>query len=1135
MTGFEAVGVAGELAKAVTRKAFVTWLQHGTERTTRTSDLTDLIATSFTDRFHRRKFERQVQDVADAVERRLEPLCQVEFAGLDAGEKAAASDVAIRTLQGADLSDEGLFAADANPAKLTRTVRANLPVAARGAALSAAAIEYCDLLLAECVEDYVRIVTGVSAFLPRASQEVLSRLSEISLTVGQIFERLPPRGIARTQDDLDGVFLSEYTTLLSQTLDELELFGVDVSSYRPRTNLSVAYISLSVSAVDDARPQLGQQGVEPARQPRDLTRLPSQACDRERGEEEGEEGGGAAGSSAGMRVEAALGGSSRILIRGEAGSGKSTLLRWLAVTSARGGFTGDLAAWNGSVPFLIKLRSYGDGKLPHLHEFLDRAASAIAGHMPDAWVDRQFQTGRALLLVDGVDELAASQRAGVRDWLSMLVSAYPSSRVVVTSRPAAAANDWLVSAGFSAATLRAMTPDDIRAFIDQWHRAVYTAGSLPPHAKSLPSFEAALVARLEGSPHLRALATSPLLCAMLCALNLDRNTHLPRNRMGIYEAALKLLLQRRDAERDIPSSQALALEDDDKLDLLRDLAYRLALYSRSELSKRDALRWVATRLVGTPHAHVGPAVVLEHLLQRSGVIREPAVGRIDFVHRTFQEYLAAAEFIRLDHVLYLQDKAHLDLWRDTVVMAAGHANEPQLTELLLGLLDRAQAGGRHARRLRLMVVACLETVRRLPTEEDIPGRVEQCVEQLVPPRSMNEVRSLASGGEQVLARLPADLTNLSPASAAATVATVLLSGGPEALGLLKTYASGERRREVLTQLLLGWEYFDADVYAREVLAESPLYNGRLDIEQTRQLRYVHHLRELRHLTVRLDAKDLPDLTNESYVKGLSVSGTGVCNVTTIANCAALESLEVLAPLLGEVEGLSRLARLRFLSIPTIGLTDFEFLEALRRLVRLRVSSNEVRDFSHLARVPGLRTLLLNGGQHLTSIADLGDKPELRALAVNESAGLRTIEGIVSSMPALERLSLHRVPPGLSYRPLEAHASLQRLELFSCADVDLTQVTTSRNLRVLRLIGCLRMHNLDSLTRVRWSVLGLHGLDEQLDLSFLRGIRAFQVTVDSERAQEARSLVHEHTQVLGVSGYKPAYDPPPWWNYPVPIP
>ncbi|WP_445521272.1 NACHT domain-containing protein [Streptomyces sp. NEAU-174] len=121
-------------------------------------------------------------------------------------------------------------------------------------------------------------------------------------------------------------------------------------------------------------------------------------------------------SSASVRVEAALKESARILLRGEAGSGKTTLLNWLAVTAARGAFGGDLADWNGLVPVLVKPRRYASRELPRPEELLDATAGPLTGHMPRAWMDREFQAGRVLLLVDGVDELvAAGPGRGPRD------------------------------------------------------------------------------------------------------------------------------------------------------------------------------------------------------------------------------------------------------------------------------------------------------------------------------------------------------------------------------------------------------------------------------------------------------------------------------------------------------------------------------------------------------------------------------------------------------------------------------------------------------------------------------------------------------------------------------------------------
>ena len=75
-----------------------------------------------------------------------------------------------------------------------------------------------------------------------------------------------------------------------------------------------------------------------------------------------------------VRVDDAIGGSQRILIRGEAGSGKTTLLQWLAVRAARGDFEGALQDWNGLTPYFVRLRRWHDGDLPSPEQFVDEVA-----------------------------------------------------------------------------------------------------------------------------------------------------------------------------------------------------------------------------------------------------------------------------------------------------------------------------------------------------------------------------------------------------------------------------------------------------------------------------------------------------------------------------------------------------------------------------------------------------------------------------------------------------------------------------------------------------------------------------------------------------------------------------------------
>ncbi len=59
---------------------------------------------------------------------------------------------------------------------------------------------------------------------------------------------------------------------------------------------------------------------------------------------------------------------------------------------------------------------------------------------------------------------------------------------------------------------------------------------------------------------------------MLCALNLDRRQQLPPDRMALYRDALALLLERRDAEREVPASRIVVLDTSSKLAVLQHVA-----------------------------------------------------------------------------------------------------------------------------------------------------------------------------------------------------------------------------------------------------------------------------------------------------------------------------------------------------------------------------------------------------------------------------------------------------------------------------------------------------------------------------------------------------------------------------------
>ncbi|MEV4316350.1 NACHT domain-containing protein [Actinocrispum sp. NPDC049592] len=983
------------VGRQVATHATKAWLRHRKAAGERKAQLTDLLASGLPDQFARRKLARQLEDIGDQVARRLTPLLAGEFS-LPDNEREAALSAVVDALEDADLTDTLMLGADMDPVRLAREVRELVPV--KRAGLSEPGLALYNAVLDETCVALVNVVQNLPTFQPRALTEMLGRLSRIET----VLDRLPrtsldaPRGTGH-----DAGFTGRYQAFISSTLDQLEMFGVDIRRYKPQISVTVAYLSLSVS-----------------------------------------------GEAQDLRIEHALEDSPRTLLRGQAGSGKTTLLQWLAVNAARGTFTGALADWNGSVPFLVRLRSYPDGDLPQPQDLVATNAPPLAGLAPEGWAHRQFASGRALLLVDGVDELRAERRPRVRKWLSELLLAFPRTRVVVTSRPSAAEPAWLT--GFRSLYLQPMTPADVAAFCRRWHEAIRESD--PP--EDIDEYEAALARQLEARRHLRTLASTPLLCALLCALNLDRHKQLPPDRMRLYEASLELLLERRDAERELPVVRDLQLATKSKLTILQHLAWWLTLNGRSEASLAEAVTQVELGIRRMPDVTGDPTVVLKYLLERSGVIREPVSGRIDFIHRTFQEYLAGKQAAEEHLMEFLVRNAHLDQWRETVVMGAGHASVPLRTSLLNALLDRADKEQRHARRLKLVAASCFDTAHTIDPE--VTSRVEAALDQLIPPRRGEEARSLSLGGDRVLRKLPRTLDGLTVPQAVACIRTAALVGGQEALRLLGRYAPTAEDK-VQAELAAVWQYFPAEQYAAEVLSVAPLCDGTIEVKQIDHVRHLHHLRRLTQAVVDVvedrDIENLDFLSEATRLKRLRARAKAgaVVDLGPLAQHSELEMANVFTGggHATNVEALSGLPLLTDLGLPlTRDVRSLDFLHAVPRLTRLNlIGCRAVTDFAALPSLSDLRNFSV---YECRSLAMLPEHNGLTDFSLQD-CDIMDVPRIASLFPSLDFVSLLACP--IEDVGLLAGLDLTFLHLSGCAELrDLAAARQITTLETLMLIA-----------------------------------------------------------------------------------
>ncbi|MBB5121576.1 serine protease [Streptomyces eurocidicus] len=586
------------------------------------------------------------------------------------------------------------------------------------------------------------------------------------------------------------VFESRLRDYVVEKAGALTIIGLTLSDGEGETwPLDAAYLSLELAGPGD--PAAGQDFAPPLGDPAAPARpVPSP-----------------------RRAEEALAGQRRVLLRGAAGSGKTTLLQWLATVTARGDLPPGLGHLSGCMPLTLPLRTLiRQGELPQPEEFLAAAARPLAG-LPAAqgWVTRRLAEGTALLLIDGVDEVPEADRRRTLGWLKDLLAAYPDARYVITTRPSAVREGWLADAGFTELELQPMSRADVAAFIDRWHTA---AGQ--EHDARLRAFRDSLTAAVVTKRDLGRLATNPLMCALICALNRSRRGYLPHGRMELYRAALELLLIRRDRERDIVVGLEGPELEQAQTALLQKIAYWLIRNGRSELEWDRAVEILERALPAMPAvaARGSAEEILRHLVLRSGLLRQPTSETLDFIHRTFQDYLGAQAAVDDWDFDLLVNHAHDDQWEDVLRMAVGHAAPRVRAELLRKLLERGEREEADRYRLHLLAAACLEQATEVDAE--IRTRVEKAAAELVPPRDQEAAKALATAGQVVLDLLPGP-EGLDDVVAHAVVVAATTVADDRAIPLLARYATHPSLR-VRAQLVWSWDRFETEHYAEAVIA-----------------------------------------------------------------------------------------------------------------------------------------------------------------------------------------------------------------------------------------------------------------------------------------------------------------------------
>lgn len=959
------------------------------------SSLVDVLKSQITNKIDQHRAQRQFEAIGEKVSESLLPIFEIEGVRLDEGSRIAVAKAVAETLNTAKISSRLLASLNLDPTNLAKYIRSANENATQH--FGTEEIALYERIIDESCEYIVDIASQLPSYNEQTLSEVLKRENQLLDKAEQVLtevqgmrEQLNPKALAAH-------FELEYRRAIVRNLDILQLFGTDVSAISRRQHLSVAYVTLTVEQRSSKTP----------------------------------------GKDASiLSINEALATSKRLLIRGFAGSGKTTLLQWIAVRSASRTFEHNLSNWNNTIPFYIRLRQFAQIDLPTPESFPRSVAPVIADTMPQGWVHQQLESGRAIVLVDGLDEVPTLKRDEVHLWFKELIDTYPHARFIITSRPYAAEENWMEKEGLRNAELQPMSLSDIHAFIDHWHKAIQE-DLAEEEVENFQALTKHLKEEVTYNRSKRILATNPLLCAMLCALNRDRQQQIPSDRIELYEACCSMLIERRDKERHIELAEYPALNYRQKRVLLEYLAYWMIKNGKSEVGQKDADDCFARKLANMqdiPNNTSGKIMRL-FFIQRTGLLREPAVDQVDFTHRSFQEFLAAYSAVDEAEIGLLVKHAHDDQWREVIIVAAGLASKPLREELIKGLITRGDREPSYRHQLHLLAISCLESTVEL--DQGLRKALEARLKDLVPPKNRAEAKALAVAGELVVPFL-SKRQRYTALVAASCVRTLAIIGSEAALEALENYAHDERST-VTSELFRAFDFFEKETYIRRILS------------RTLQGKY-----------------SLPMNFTDLYIFGYFPELTSL----NLSKCE----------LISDLRPLSKLKNLHTLNLALC--SSIEDLTPLTSLIQLKYlnlfSCKRIKDISILANLTQLQELNLWSCENIVDLGPISNLTQLKTLILSWRKQLKDLS-ILSNLKLLEFLDLTACNRISNLEPLRNLTELATLNLYECFEIsDLSPLAELKNLKTLDLSFCTKVKDLSPLIGLKnLSRLNLTGISHQL--------------------------------------------------------
>jgi len=448
-----------------------------------------------------------------------------------------------------------------------------------------------------------------------------------------------------------------------------------------------------------------------------------------------------------------------LVLTGDPGAGKSTLMRYLLtgiieppVDHESGEPLSWTEAFKEAFPLLIELRDFyalrRSGECDSFLEYVAYMGKTDQWFLDDHAIDTYLDTGPSLVMFDGLDEIFdTGDRDRIMQEIAGFAQRYPRARIVVTSRPVGYKERVLRDAGFAHFGIQDLDDGQVEAFIRGWFALTF-----PQQPQQAEQRIQRILDSVQKSKPIRLLAGNPMLLTIMALL--AREEELPRERAKFYEKAAEVLCHHWDANRNLDLPEDRYLNADDKKALLRRIAMRMqageAGLKGNIIQEDDLEQEIQTFLTdeqwqaNETEAKKAARRMIRQLRERNYVLCLRGPHLYGFVHRTFLEYLTAADFVhrfqvqqtlKIDELINLFDQhCRDDEWREVLRLVCGQIDEQfvgRIVEHLATRTDLVAWDGRTPLPEVPLAIWCLGEARSLGKFATVGGTLLAKLAQLL--------------------------------------------------------------------------------------------------------------------------------------------------------------------------------------------------------------------------------------------------------------------------------------------------------------------------------------------------------------------------------------------------------------------